>query len=332
MQTTVTELAPLVGTRAACRALGVSRATLDRHRRPKERVRKARPTPPRALGHEERTAVLATLHEERFVDASPAAVYATLLDEGTYLCSERTMYRILSREGEVCERRAQRTHPPYARPELLATRPNEVWSWDITKLKGPAKWTYFYLYVVLDLFSRYVVGWTVQHRESAAIARALIAQAADEQHILPGTLTVHADRGSAMIAKPLAFLLADLGISQTHTRPYTSSDNPYSEAQFRTLKYRPGFPAQFSLLEEARSFCREFFPWYNEEHRHSGIGLFAPTVVHHGKGEEFRARRQAVLDEAHARTPERFVNGHPVPPKLPAAVWINKPETEEVAH
>ena len=321
------DLAPLVGTRPACRALGVAPATLYRWRRPKERIATPpRPQPARALSEMERAVVLAELHSKRFMDISPAEVYATLLDEGRYLCSERTMYRLLAERQEVRERRDQLTHPAYLRPELLATSPNEVWSWDITKLLGPAKWTYFYLYAILDVFSRYAVGWTVQHRESAQIAKALIAQAAEQQRILPGSLTVHADRGSSMTSKPVAFLLADLGITKTHSRPYTSTDNPYSEAHFKTLKYRPEFPARFCSIEEARSFCREFFDWYNREHRHSGIGLMTPEAVHCGRAKELKARRAVVLTQAYLRTPERFVKGRPQPPELPGATWINKPK------
>jgi putative transposase len=232
----------------------------------------------------------------------------------------------------VRERRDQLTHPPHAAPELLAERPNEVWSWDLTKLLGPAKWTYFYLYVILDVFSRYVVGWTVQHRESAELARALIAQASAQQQIRPGTLTVHADRGSSMTSKPVAFLLADLGITKTHSRPYTSTDNPYSEAHFKTLKYRPGFPERFENIEQARAFCRDFFDWYNHAHRHSGIGLMTPAALHHGHATELHAARARVLDAAYTRTPERFVRRAPTPPPVPTAAWINKPNTDEAAH
>ncbi len=332
MEAAVQELAPIVGTRPACRALGVSPATVYRRRRPPApKSSRPRPRPVRALSGAEQGAVLAELHGERFVDASPAQIWATLLDEGRYLCSERTMYRLLARCGEVRERRDQLTHPAYAKPELLAVQPNEVWSWDITKLKGPAKWTYYYLYAILDVFSRYVVGWTVAYRESGEIAKALIAQAARQQDIVPDTLTIHADRGSSMTSKPVAFLLADLGVTKTHNRPYTSTDNPYSEAHFKTLKYRPGFPAQFGSIEEARAFCREFFSWYNHEHRHSGIGLMAPAAVHYGRTKEIQAQRACVLSRAYGRTPERLVTRPPRPPALPTAVWINKPETKEVA-
>jgi putative transposase len=330
---TVEKLTPIIGTRPACRALGASPATIYRRRRPPERKAPlVRRTSARALSTGEREVVLAELHSERFRDSSPAAVWATLLDEGTYLASERTMYRLLAAEGEVGERRNQLRHPDYQRPELLAVRPNEVWSWDISKLKGPAKWTYYYLYVILDVFSRYVVGWCVQHREQGAIAKALIAQAAEQQEITPGRLTVHADRGSSMTSKPVAFLLADLGVTKTHNRPYTSTDNPYSEAHFKTLKYRPGFPERFHSIEEARSFCREFFGWYNQEHRHGGIGLMTPAAVHHERAPELHEKRARVLAEAYARTPERFVMRPPRPPELPTAAWINKPDTQEVAH
>ena len=334
IEATVEELTPIVGTRPACRALGASPATVYRRRNPPP-SRPARPqTPPaRTLTQAERAAVLAELHGERFADSSPAQVWATLLDEGRYLASQRTMYRILAGEhGRTRERRAQLEHPAYATPELLAERPNEVYSWDITKLKGPAKWTYYYLYVILDVFSRYAVGWTVQHRESGQVAKALIAQVCDQQQIRRGQLTVHADRGSSMTSKPVAFLLADLGITKTHNRPYTSTDNPYSEAQFKTLKYRPAFPARFDSIEHARGFCREFFDYYNHHHRHSGIGLMTPATVHHGHADTVRTERQRVLDAAYAQTPERFVRRAPTPPPVPTAAWINKPNNEEAAH
>jgi putative transposase len=329
----VEALTPVIGTRASCRALGASHATIYRRRRPPApRAPRPRPRSPRALSDAERAAVLAQLHSERFIDSSPAQVWATLLDEGSYLASERTMYRLLAADGEVRERRAQLTHPAYQRPELLAERPNELYSWDITKLAGPAKWTYFYLYVILDVFSRYAVGWTVQHRENAEVAKDLIAQVCQQQQIAPHTLTVHADRGSSMTSKPVAFLLADLGVARSHNRPYTSTDNPYSEAQFKTLKYRPGFPARFDSIEHARAFCRSFFGWYNHHHRHSGIGLMTPATVHHGRAEAVHADRARVLDAAYAATPERFVRQPPKPPALPDAAWINKPDTDEAGH
>lgn len=332
IEQTVEELTPLVGTYPACRALGVAPATMYRRRRPPApRAEKPRPKPARALSVEERDAVLETLHSERFTDTSPAAVWATLLDEGRYLASERTMYRILAEQGESRERRDQLTHPAYAKPELLATRPNELWSWDITKLLGPAKWTYFYLYVLLDVFSRFVVGWTIQHRESAEVAKDLIAQSIEQQGVQAGQLTVHADRGPSMRSKPVAFLLADLGVTKTHSRPYTSTDNPYSEAHFKTLKYRPGFPDRFDSILHSRSWARGFFPWYNHEHRHSGIALMTPAMVHYGQAQEARRQRAAVLAAAYAANPERFVRGLPRPPQLPSAAWINPPKPEEDA-
>jgi len=331
---TVDELTPVIGTRPACRALGASAATVYRRRRsPEPRLPCRRPTPARALSEAEREQVLELLHSERFVDCSPAQVWATLLDEETYLCSERTMYRLLAaRHGGVRERRDQLTHPAYVKPELLAERPNELWSWDISKLKGPAKWTWFYLYVILDVFSRYVVGWTVQYRETGPIAEALIAQAVEQQQITREQLTIHADRGIPMRSKPVAFLLADLGVTKTHNRPYTSTDNPYSEAHFKTLKYRPEFPERFQTIEHAREFCRSFFHWYNHRHRHSGIGLMTPAIVHHGQAPKLRAARSRVLETAFAARPDRFVRGVPTPPPLPTAAWINKPETKEVTH
>jgi putative transposase len=334
IERTVEELTPIIGTRPACRAVGASVATIYRRRRPPEpRPARPRPTPDRALTAPERERVLEVLHSERFADSSPAQVWATLLDENRYLCSERTMYRLLAaKHGGVRERRDQLTHPGYAKPELLAERPNELWSWDISKLKGPVKWTWFYLYVILDVFSRYVVGWSVQYRENAQLAKALIEQATKQQQITPKVLTLHADRGSPMRSKPLAFLLADLGVTKTHSRPYTSSDNPYSESNFKTLKYRPEFPARFDTIEHARAHCRAFVEWYNHAHRHSGIGLMTPSAVHHDQAPALHAARGLVLDAAYERHPERFVRRPPVPRELPTAAWINKPDTKEIAH
>jgi putative transposase len=311
-----------MGTAAACDALGVARATVYRRRAP-ARPPVPRPTPPRALAPVERERVLETLDSERFLDQAPAQVHATLLDEGIYLCSPRTMYRVLEAAGEVKERRDQVRRPHYAAPELLATRPNQVWSWDITKLLGPAKWTYFYLYVILDIFSRYVVGWMIAPHESAALAERLIAEACAKQGIAPGQLTLHADRGGAMRSKPVALLLADLGVVKTHSRPYVSNDNPFSEAQFRTLKYCPQFPDRFGSIEDGRAFGQEFFRWYNHDHRHSGLGFLTPAVVHFGQAAVVRAHRDRVLAAAYAAHPERFVNGPPHPADLPTAVWIN---------
>ena len=315
---------PAMGTVAACDALGVARASVYRRRQP-VRPAVARPTPPRALDPGERQAVLDTLHSERFLDQAPAQVHATLLDEGRYLCSPRTMYRLLDGAGEIKERRDLVRRPHFAAPELLATRPNAVWSWDITKLLGPAKWTYFYLYVILDIFSRYVVGWMLAPRESAALAERLIAATCAKHAIPPGQLTIHADRGGAMRSKPVALLLADLGVTKTHSRPHVSNDNPFSEAQFRTLKYCPQFPERFGSIEDGRAFGQAFFPWYNHEHRHSGLGFLTPPAVHFGQAATMRARRQQVLAVAYATHPERFVKGPPQPADLPTAVWINPP-------
>lgn len=324
------ELAAEVGARAACRSLDIPRPTYYRRLRATkaEEVPAARPAPVRALSMAERQEVLGILHADRFVDRAPTEVYATLLDEGKYLCSVRTMYRILDANGEVRERRDQARHPQYKAPELMATAPNQVWSWDITKILGPAKWVYFYLYVILDIFSRYVVGWMIAHRESAELAKRLIAETCEKQTVTPGRLTIHADRGSSMKSKPVALLLADLGVTKTHSRPHVSDDNPYSEAQFKTLKYHPGFPDRFGSIEDARAFCQEFFSWYNREHRHSGIGLLTPESIHYGKADEATARRQLILAAAFEKHPERFVRGLPKPPEPPDAVWINKPKTD----
>ncbi len=325
----MTDLAPAMGIQAACQALDVSRATVYRRRQPRPAA-VPRPRPARALTDAERHAVLDHLHSPRFVDHAPAAVYATLLDEGSYDCSIRTMYRLLATAHEVRERRNQLRHVAPT-PELLTTRPNEVWSWDITKLLGPAKWTYYYLYVILDIFSRYVVGWMVAHQESAALAERLLAATCEKQEIVSSQLTIHADRGSSMTSKSVALLLADLGITRTHSRPHVSNDNPFSEAQFKTLKYRPDFPERFGSVEAARAFCQPFFTWYNTEHRHTGIGLLTPAMVHYGQAELVRAQRRQVLAAAYAAHPERFVRQRPEPPTVPAAVWINPPTTLTVA-
>ena len=316
-------------TAPACAALGLPRASWYRGRRPAA-VARPRPAPPRALEPRERQGVLDLLHT-RFVDQAPAQVHATLLDEGTYLCSPRTMYRLLDGAQEIKERRDQVRRPHYAAPELLATRPNEVWSWDITKLLGPAKWTYFYLYVILDIFSRYVVGWMLAPHESAALAERLIADTCTKHDIQPGQLTLHADRGGAMRSKPVALLLADLGVTKTHSRPHVSNDNPFSEAHFKTLKYCPQFPERFGSIEDGRAFGQVFFPWYNREHRHSGVGFLTPASVHFGQATAIRERRQHVLAAAYAAHPERFVKGQPQPADLPTAVWINPPAKKTTA-
>jgi len=317
-----------VGKKPACEALEVSRATFYRYHNP-VKPKGCRPRPPLALSTSERQVVLDELYSERFQDKAPLQVYATLLDDGRYLCSPRTMYRILAAEhGSVKERRRQVQRPHYSKPELLATTSNQVWTWDITKLKGPAKWTYFYLYVIMDIFSRYVVGWMVAHREQKALAKRLIEQSCLKQKIEPGQLTLHADRGSSMKSKVVAQLLADLGVTKTHSRPHVSNDNPYSESQFRTLKYCPQFPERFGSIQDCRVFCQDFFSWYNKEHRHSGIALMTPEQVHYGLADEISHRRASVLASAFKQHPNRFKNKIPVPDTLPKAVWINPPSTE----
>lgn len=317
-------LAPTVGVVAACEALNVSRATLYRRREPRVLERKPRHSH-RRIPDNERVGILDLLHSPRFVDRAPAEVFATLLDDGDYLCSERTMYRILSEQGEVHERRQQRRRTEYTKPELLATGPNQVWSWDITKLKGPRSWNGFHLYVIIDIFSRYVVGWMVAERESAMLAERLISETALKQNVRPGALTIHADRGAAMRSKPVAQLLGDLGITKSHSRPYVSDDNPFSESQFKTLKYFPSFPGAFGSIEDARAFCRSFFHWYNNHHRHGGIAMLTPAVVHHGCAQSVLHARQSALRVAYHRNPHRFVRGCPRPEPLPEAVWINPP-------
>ena len=329
----IAELAPLVGRRAACRATGRPQASWYRAHRvsaPPPRtspVAERRPQP-RALSPAERRQVLEVLHEERFVDEAPATVYAKLLDDGVYLCSEATMYRILREAGEVRERRRQATHPPKVKPELLASRPNQVWSWDITKLAGPARRVFYHLYSVIDIYSRYTVGWMVADREDARLAERLLGDSVAKQGITRDQLTIHADRGSSMASRTVAELLADLGVAKSHSRPRCSNDNPFSEAQYKTLKYRPDFPDRFGSIAHARDHCHQFFTWYNTDHRHSGIGYHTPADVHHGHHHTVRAARAQVLDAAYTRNPERFVRKHPEPPELPTTVWINKPEND----
>jgi putative transposase len=323
-------LAAQVGVASACDALSIPRASFYRHRGAKTGplLSSPRPTPARALDLHERAQVLAELNSDRFRNTAPAAIFAQLLDAGRYLCSIRTMYRLLQQSGQLRERRDQLTHPPYAKPELLATAPNQLWSWDITKLRGPAKWTYYYLYVILDVFSRYVVGWMLAPRESAELAKRLIQETCRRFEIADNQLTIHADRGSSMTSKSVAFLLADLGVTKTHSRPHVSDDNPYSESQFRTMKYRPEFPDRFGSIQDGRAFCQRFFPWYNDEHRHSGIGLLTPATLHFGLAEQTQRQRQIVLTAAYLHHPERFVRLHPKPFAIPKEVWINKPATE----
>ena len=335
MTAAVVAMPPKSGmTSAVCAATGVSRATVHR-----KRVRltappvaaRPRPRPVRALNDPQRRQVLDLLSTPRFADQVPAEIYATLLDEGVYHCSIRTMYRMLDQNGEVRERRKQLRHPAYQKPELLAERPNQVWSWDITKLMGPAKWNYFYLYVILDIFSRRVVGWCVADAETATLFRPLFDDAIAKHRVPPGQLTLHADRGGPMKAKATALLLADLGVTRSHNRPHTSNDNPFSESHFKTLKYQPRFPQRFGCIEDARSFCRTFFHWYNQDHHHAGIGLMTPDQVHYGQTDAVHAARQATLDRAFRENPERFVKKAPTPPAKPTAAWINPPTPKSTA-
>ena len=333
----LSELQSQIGTAAACVALSINRSGVYRARARWARrdvcklPRARRPRSPLAFSDAERGELLLILNSERFADLPPTAVYAILLDEGRYHGSIRTMYRLLAAQGLSGERRKQRVHTVYAKPELLARRANEVWTWDITKLKGPQKWTCFHLYVILDIFSRYVVGWMVAPRESAQLAEQIIADTAHKQLIAPGTLTLHADRGSSMRSKPVAALLVDLDIAKTHSRPYVSDDNPYSESQFKTLKYRPDFPARFGSIEDARAHCQGFFRWYNTVHRHSGIGLMTPHTVHYGHHAQLTQQRHATLMNAFAAHPQRFKGRAPTPPTVPTAVWINPPTQEIIA-
>ncbi len=316
---------PEVAVAPLCKVLSVARATYYRRRRPPAPQRRERSRPPRSLSTQERSAVLERLNSERFADQAPAQVYAALLDDGEYLCSTRTMYRILDANKQVRERRDQLRHPEYKKPELVATAPNQVWSWDITKLLGPEKWTYFHLYVVLDIYSRYVVGWMLAWHESAPLARRLLAETCAKQGVQPGELTVHADRGTAMTSKCLAQKYAELGVASTHSRPHVSNDNPFSEAQFKTMKYRPDYPDRFGGFEHAHAHCRQLFDWYNREHRHSALGLLTPEQVHHRLAEQVVSRRDEVLRRAHTAHPERFGRGMPHAAMPPAAVWINPP-------
>ena len=322
------------GITTACQALAVPRSWYYRQKAVvglAQEKPEPRPTPKHALSEAEKARMRTVLNSEQFVDQSPREVYATLLDEGVYHCHWRTMYRILSEHDEVRERRNQRQHPQSTKPQLVAYGPNELWSWDITLLAGPVRRLFYYLYVILDVFSRLVVGWTLAEGESSELAERVIAAACHKQNIRRDQLTLHADRGSAMRAKTLAQLLADLGVTKTHARPYTPNDNPYSEAQFKTMKYRPNYPDRFDSLDHARSWARAFFAWYNHEHHHTGLGLMTPTVVHQGQVDEVRAKRQRVLDEAYAAHPERFVKGHPIAPKAPDQVWINPPQSATMA-
>ncbi len=365
MEQAVHDLSVVVGERQACTGLGVARASFQRHQAMASAERESElldddaiaavlqgPNPKlsrqvlrylarkvnktklprnctRALTFVQRQELLDAVHQERFIDRSVPYIYATLLDENLYYGSISTMYRVLRSIGEVGDRRDQATRPAHVKPELCATAPNQVWAWDITKLHGPQKWTYFYLYAVIDIYSRYVVGWMIADRESAALAKLLLETTIREQGADPKTLTIHSDRGSSMTSKPVAFMLADLGVTKSHSRPHVSNDNPHIESLFKTTKYQPQFPSTFANIVEARSFCCDFYTWYNNEHRHSGIALLTPSDVHHGRVEEKTVKRQAALDAAYAAHPERFVKGRPKPLQLNPATYINRPaETE----
>ena len=320
------QLSRHVGVRQACQTLGVPRASYYRQRQgPKATGDRLSRRSSRALSVEERQQVKDALYSERFVDKAPREVFAALLDEGEYLCSVRTMYRILDEDKATKDRRNQLQHPRYQKPELLATAANQVWSWDITKLLGPQKWTYYYLYVILDIFSRYVAGWMLAHRESSDLATRLIRETLLGQDVSEDQLTIHSDRGPSMTSHNVTQLLATLGVTKSHSRPHVSNDNPFSESQFKTLKYRPSFPNRFDGYDHALSFCREFFPWYNDEHYHSGIGLLTPAMLHYGRAADVIAARQKVLEAAYAAHPERFVGGAPHATRLPTEVWINPP-------
>ena len=322
----VDELASHTNVKTACDLLGRPRGSHYRSKAPQSAREVApRPVPPNALTDPERVQVLGVLTGDRFVDKSVAQTWATLLDEGTYLCSMSTMHRILRAHGAAGERRAQATHPARTKPELVATKPGQVWSWDITKLRGPDRGVYYDLYVVLDIFSRFVVAWTVAACEDSEIAKTMLEQAMGV-HGIPEA--IHADRGTSMTSKPVAQLMVDLGVARSHSRPHVSNDNPYSEAAFKTLKYAPVFPERFGSLADARAFSERFFGYYNHEHRHSGIGLHTPASVHFGTASKVRAQRQQTLNAAYAAHPKRFGNRRPQPPKLPNVAWINQPSQE----
>ena len=327
----VNDISDQIGTKTACDAFGLARSSYYYQPKPavQDDYHSERKSPDFAYSHQEKQNILDVMNSELYMDQTPYEIFASELDRGKYLCSIRTMYRILAENDQVKERRNVKRSCNYHKPELLATQPNEVWSWDITKLKGPQKWTYFYLYVILDIFSRYVVGWMVAFRELASLATKLIEETCKRQNITPGQVTLHADRGSSMKSKPVAFLLSDLGITKSHSRPYVSNDNPYSESQFKTLKYCPDFPNKFNCIAEAREFCRYFFNWYNTQHYHSGIGFLTPESVHYGFAEEVLLERKNVLLKAFEENPERFRNKKPALQNLPKSVWINKPDNIE---
>nr|WSZ99968.1 IS3 family transposase [Streptomyces sp. NBC_00857] len=327
--TALEDLTAVVGRVKACAALGVSRATYYRHHRQSPapaRPRRERRRHPRALEAAEEERVLEVLRSVEFVDMAPGEIYAVLLDRGIYLCSESTMYRLLRKRGEVRERRRQATHPPREKPELVTESPDRVWSWDITKLKGPVKGSYFCLYTIIDIYSRYTAGWMLATHENKELAEQFLSSTIAKYEVERGQLTVHSDRGSPMVAENVAQMMSNLGVTKSHSRPKTSNDNPYSESQYKTLKYRHDFPDRFGCIEDARTWCERFFDWYNLEHRHSGIAMHTPFDVHFGLAEQLRETRADILNAVYARHPERFVRKAPEPPKLPEAAWINKPD------
>jgi len=323
--TAAAELAMVAGVAAACATLAVVRATYYRRRAP-ARPPKPRPTPARALSEAERTGVLAVLNAEDFADLAPREIWGRLIDDGRYLCSVSTMYRLLAQAGAVRERRDLLRHPTYTKPELVATAPNQVWTWDITKLRGPVPGVHYCLYVVLDLYSRYAVAWMVAPTENGTLASELLEQACAKQGIVAGDLTVHNDRGSPMKSWTFAQKLADLGVAHSFSRPHVSNDNSRSEAQFKTLKYAPGYPDRFGSIEDARAYCRSFFVWYNDQHRHTGLNLHTPADVHHGRAAAVTEARQRTLTGAYAANPERFVRKPPLAAGPPPAAWINPPK------
>ena len=318
----------------ACRTLGASRATLYRHTSlptpPSPRLGQ----PPRTLSPDEVSTLHRVLHEERFMDQPPAEIFAQLLSEGTYVASIRTMYRYLDRWGEVHERRNQRPGGPHAMPSLTATAPDQIWTWDITKLAGPQSGIFFYVYVMIDLFSRYVVGWMVAERENGDLASSFLRQTMSLRGIEPKGLTIHSDRGSPMTCKTTTQMLATLGVTKSLSRPHVSDDNAFSEAQFKTLKYQPDFPGRFGSLFHAKAYLEAFFAWYNEQHFHHGLALFTPGQVYRSEVAELAVHRQVVLDGVYRAHPERFVAGAPKV-RLPASeVSINPrvgPQPEEVS-
>lgn len=330
-QERIETLSSKIGVKSACDEIGLPRSTYYFWSQPKKRSQPAKRIPNFAYSIKERETIVSVLNSEWYLDQTPYEIYSSELDNGNYWCSVRTMYRILHNHDQVQERRNQRRHITYSKPELLATHPNQVWSWDITKLKGPRKWTYFYLYVIVDIFSRLIVGWMVAFSEKAVLAKKLIADSCRKQQIQKGQLTLHADRGSSMRSKPVALLLSDLGVTKSHSRPYTSNDNPYSESHFKTMKYRPDFPGSFQSMNEAREFCKSFFDWYNSKHYHSGLEFLTPESVHYGFADTILDHRNQVLMEAFQKHPEWFRGKKPKVKKLPKAVYINKPENIDLA-